>query len=62
MEYLVIAKLPHQMKRLLYSVLLTLICVNAFAQEEFVEPSKVLTRLSFIQMTGGVIILRARFD
>ena len=62
MEYLVIAKLPDQMKRLLYSVLLTLICVNTLAQEEFVEPSKFLTKFSFLQMTGGVIILRAQFD
>ena len=50
------------MKRLLYSVLLTLVCVNALAQEEFVEPSRFLTKFSFVQMTGGVIILRGLFD
>ncbi|HEY6955739.1 MAG TPA: signaling protein, partial [Flavisolibacter sp.] len=50
------------MKRLLYSVLLTLICVNSFAQEEFVEPSRFLTKFSFLQMTGGVIIMRGLFD
>jgi hypothetical protein len=50
------------MKRLLYSALLTIICLPALAQEEFVEPSRFLTRFSFLQMTGGVIIMQARFD
>jgi hypothetical protein len=50
------------MKRLLYSALLAIICLPALAQEEFVEPSRFLTRFSFVQMTGGVIIMQARFD
>jgi hypothetical protein len=62
MNYLVITKLPNLMRRLLYSALLTIVCLSAFAQEEFVEPSKFLTRFSFIQMTGGVVIMQARFD
>jgi len=62
MEYLVIAKLPDQMKRLLYCGLLTIVCLTGFAQEEFVEPSKFLTRFSFLQMTGGVIIMQGQFD
>jgi hypothetical protein len=62
MNYLVTAKLPRHMKRLLYSALLTIICLPALAQEEFVEPSRFLTRFSFLQMTGGVIIMQARFD
>jgi PDZ domain/Aspartyl protease len=33
------------------------------AQEEFIEPpSKLLTRMSFEQLTGGVVILRAMLD
>ncbi len=50
------------MTRLLYSALLVFACLSAFAQEEFVEPSKFLTRFPFIQMTGGVVIMQARFD
>jgi hypothetical protein len=62
MNYLVVGKLPNHMRRLFYSALLTIVCLPAFAQEEFVEPSKFLTKFSFVQMTGGVIILQARFD
>ena len=50
------------MTRLLYSALLVFACSSAFAQEEFVEPSKFLTKFPFIQMTGGVVIMQARFD
>lgn len=34
----------------------------AEAQEEFVEPSQFLTRVPFTQLTGGVILLRARLS
>jgi len=35
----------------------------ANAQEEFVEPpSRVLTSIPFEQLTGGIIVMRARFD
>jgi hypothetical protein len=50
------------MRRLLYSALLLFACKSAFSQEEFVEASKFLTKFSFEQMTGGVVILKARFD
>ncbi|HWI93681.1 MAG TPA: aspartyl protease family protein [Flavisolibacter sp.] len=50
------------MRRLLYCTLLLVACLSAFSQEEFVEPSKFITRFSFVQMTGGVIILQGRFD
>jgi hypothetical protein len=50
------------MRQLLYSALLLLACKTAFSQEEFVEPSRFLTKFSFEQMTGGVVILKARFD
>jgi hypothetical protein len=32
------------------------------AQEEFVVPSRFITKFSFIQLTGGIILLRAQFD
>lgn len=32
------------------------------AQEEFVEPSRFITRFSFLQLTGGIILLQGRFD
>ena len=36
---------------------------HANAQEEFIEPpSRLLTRIPFIQLTGGVVILHARLD
>jgi hypothetical protein len=50
------------MRRLLYCALLIIACLRAVAQEEFVEPSKFLTKFPFIQMTGGVVIMQARFD
>lgn len=50
------------MRRLFYSALLLLACQTAFSQEEFVEPSRFITKFSFEQMTGGVVILKARFD
>lgn len=50
------------MRRLLYSTLLLIACSRSFSQEEFVEPSKFLTKFSFTQMTGGVIILQGQFD
>jgi len=50
------------MKRLLYSVLLFFACTTTYSQEEFVEPSKFLTKFSFAQMTGGVIVMQGQFD
>lgn len=32
------------------------------AQEEFVVPSRFLTKFSFVQLTGGIILLQGRFD
>ena len=32
------------------------------AQEEFIEPSRFLTRFGFTQLTGGVILLQGRLD
>jgi hypothetical protein len=39
------------------------IALPAFSQEEFIEPpSRELTRIPFLQLTGGIIILQAKFD
>lgn len=50
------------MKRLLYSILILLSSIASFSQEEFIEPSKFLTRISFEQLTGGVILIHGKFD
>jgi len=54
------------MKRLLYGILFFFSCLQSFsvfAQEEFIEPpSRSLTSVPFIQLTGGIIIVQARFD
>jgi Periplasmic protease len=49
------------MKRLLWAILL-LMNFTAFGQEEFIVPSRFLTRFDFIQFTGGVIIIQGRLD
>lgn len=35
---------------------------TSFAQEEFIVPSKRITKFPFIQLTGGIILLQAQFD
>ncbi|MEJ7913298.1 MAG: aspartyl protease family protein [Chitinophagaceae bacterium] len=43
-------------------LLLLFLQLVAHSQEEFVTPSRQITRFPFIQLTGGIILLRARFD
>lgn len=53
------------MKKLTITFLLTslLIAGTCRSQEEFIEPpSRLLTRISFTQLTGGVILLKAALD
>lgn len=52
------------MKKKLCVLAIILLTVSVLrAQEEFIEPaSKLLTRVSFTQLTGGVVILRAQLD
>lgn len=50
------------MKKLLAAILLLFHCSAGFSQEEFVEPSRMLTQFRFSQLTGGVILLQGRFD
>lgn len=50
------------MKRIYATILLCSLAIASSAQEEFVEPSRRLTRFEFIQLTGGVILLQGRLD
>ena len=46
-------------------LLLFAICLGSavFSQEEFVQPeSKLITKLPFSQLSGGIIIIKAKFD
>lgn len=49
------------MRKTGFVIFLTLLHLLATAQEEFVTPSRFLTRLPFEQLTGGVILMQARF-
>ena len=50
------------MKRLLAILLPLTLCLPGFGQEEFIQPSQLLTKFKFSQLTGGVILMKARFD
>jgi len=53
------------MNRFIYVITLffsSLFNISSYAQEEFIEPSRSLTTIPFIQLTGGIIIVQARFD
>src|SRR3982751_3837050 len=50
------------MKKLLYSALLLFFGIAGKGQEEFIEPSRFITKFNFRQLTGGVILLNGRFD
>lgn len=46
-----------------YIIFFSLLCLKSNAQEEFVSPqSKYITKFPFVQLTGGVIILKAQVD
>lgn len=50
------------MRRLLLNITFFFCCVATSAQEEFIEPSRFLTRFGFRQLTGGVVVLNGRLD
>ena len=53
------------MKRFIYLITLFfsgLLQTPSYAQEEFIEPSRSLTSIPFLQLTGGIIIVQAKFD
>ncbi len=55
-------KATTNVKKIYCFILLLALVQNLSAQEVFVEPSRRLARMDFIQLTGGVILLRGRFD
>lgn len=50
------------MKKLFFSIIFIQSLFSAHAQEEIVEPSRMITSFRFIQLTGGVVLLQGRFD
>ncbi|HEU4901920.1 MAG TPA: aspartyl protease family protein [Flavisolibacter sp.] len=49
--------------KLTFACILALVFLQTTAaQEEFVVPSRFLTKFSFVQLTGGIILLQGRFD
>jgi hypothetical protein len=49
-------------KRTLVVILAIVYGQLSAAQEEFIEPSRFLTKFPFVQLTGGIILLQAQFD
>jgi hypothetical protein len=50
------------MKLLLSVITILVLSTASYAQEEFIEPSHLITKFNFVQFTGGVILLQGRFD
>jgi len=50
------------MRKSSLTILLLMLHMISHAQEEFVMPSRFITRFPFIQFTGGIIVLQARFS
>jgi hypothetical protein len=49
-------------KKFFSIISLFIILKTSSAQEEFIEPSRFITKFGFIQLTGGVILLQGQFD
>ena len=50
------------MKRFVCSILIILNCLVSRGQEEFIEPSRLLTKFHFTTLSGGVILLKGQVD
>jgi len=51
------------MKKIFYCLVICITWLNSSAQEEFIEPpSRVLTKIPFTQLTGGIVILQAKLE
>jgi hypothetical protein len=51
------------MMRFIFYILFTFSAISLFGQEMYIEkPAKLITRFSFKQLNGGVMLLQARFD
>ena len=49
------------MRKYFFLFCLLYLVKTSICQEEFVEPSRMLTRFKFVQFTGGVVLLKAQF-
>jgi len=49
------------MSKKLFFLSLFFVNIQTWAQEEFITPSTFITKFSFTQLTGGVVLLNARF-
>lgn len=46
-----------------FIIFFSLLCLKSFAQEEFIQPqAKFITKFSFSQLTGGIVILQGLID
>ena len=51
------------MKRIIFHILFCITAMHVLAQEQFVEkPAKYITSFPFRQLTGGVMLIRARIN
>lgn len=51
------------MLRVLFHILFCLVTIPVMAQEQFIEkPARLLTRFHFTQLTGGVMLIKARLN
>jgi hypothetical protein len=49
------------MLRILFHILFCFVTIPVMAQEQFIEkPAQLLTRFRFTQLTGGVMLIKAR--
>src|SRR5579875_523924 len=49
------------MRKLYLCICYLLLCAVIYGQEEFITPSKFITRFKFRQLTGGVVLLNGQF-
>lgn len=47
---------------MLAAIFISFLLQTASAQEEFIVPSRFITKFPFVQLTGGIILLQARFE
>ena len=50
------------MRKLLFTITCTFGFLIAWPQEEFIVPSKFITKFPFKQYTGGVVVIHGKFD
>jgi hypothetical protein len=50
------------MSRLLFCIIFTLSSFTCISQEQFIEPAKFITKFSFRQFSGGVILVKGRLN